>query len=123
MLHRLINKKGFTLIEIMIVIAIIGILAAIAIPNFLSYRAKSYCSAVESDAIAITGAIADYFSNPEHTSVPEIDDLSVTFTTKGGQNTGSIGGSVDSVIIIVTDGSQRCPTERMPGNTYGITIQ
>jgi type IV pilus assembly protein PilA len=34
------NKKGFTLIEVMIVIAIIGILAAIAIPNFLAYRAK-----------------------------------------------------------------------------------
>ncbi|KRW62815.1 prepilin-type N-terminal cleavage/methylation domain-containing protein [Pseudomonas sp. TTU2014-080ASC] len=44
------KQKGFTLIELMIVIAIIGILAAIAIPQFNDYRAKANDSTALADA-------------------------------------------------------------------------
>jgi len=57
------DEKGFTLIELMIVIAIIGVLAAIAIPNFITYRQRAYDAASNSDIENTYIAAQAYFSD------------------------------------------------------------
>ena len=56
------NNKGFTLVELMIVVAIIGILAAIAIPNFLKYQAKAKQSEAKVNLKGIYTAQLSYFA-------------------------------------------------------------
>ena len=56
------SRKGFTLIELMIVVAIIGILAAIAIPNFIRFQLKAKTSEGKVNVAAIRTAEEAYFS-------------------------------------------------------------
>ena len=122
------NNKGFTLIELMIVIAIIGILAAIAIPNFISYRNKSFCSTAESDANSIAGAIADYFAIPTHTAIVNADlqagGAKPVTISAGNTFTVSAAAPNTAITITVGDASNRCPNDYQSASTFlpdGVT--
>ena len=87
-MHKNTSKKGFTLVEIMIVVVIIGLLAAMAIPAFQQVRENSRHSAMDNDARQLASAAQQYMLENNMTTV------AVAYTS----NTGAIGAPLDDYV-------------------------
>ena len=101
-------KAAFTLVEIMIVVAIIGLLAGIAIPNFIKARETARKNACINNLRLIDAAIQQWaLENNKNGTDPVVLDSLTVYMNRGG--TGQINGTAP--------GAVKCPS----GGTYSAT--
>jgi type IV pilus assembly protein PilA len=103
------TRKGMTLLELIVVIVILGILAAIAIPTFLAVINKSKYSslettahAVDSDALALAGFTASPVSSLNYTTAKGEVGGSDTFSVSTGTGTPTVCVSNGSLSVLLT---------------------
>ncbi len=123
------NKKGFTLIELMIVVAIIGILAAVAIPAYSNYTKRAKASEITNAMGAVGSAMIEYYSDkgewpePINTIAGIRDTLGVTVPYGYLNVEDEEGGmTTNKNVITATVDATKLDLTSAEGNSCTITL-
>ncbi len=123
------RQSGFTLVELMVVVAIIGLLSAVAVPNFQKYQAKAKVSEGKLQLSAIYTAEVSFFSDfsiyascLNYMGYDPSNEVSSRYYTTGFISTGiqaieanALATAVNSGLVVGTGG---CPTTSIAGESH-----
>ena len=96
-----------------VLLSIVGIMVAIAVPGHISYRPQTKCYMVEEDAWNIKAALSDYFADPAHTELKIEPGVLANGLVKMEKinNSWTLNVCGDNIFIHVVDSSGKCPAE------------